>query len=60
MKPPPGRLTVSTPPPTTQPHEPSTLRSRLADQLLAAGHIHTAAARFERGHLVERHEAPAA
>jgi protein-L-isoaspartate O-methyltransferase len=34
---------VSTSPPTTEQHEPSILRSRLADQLLAAGHVRTAA-----------------
>ncbi|MFF0034086.1 hypothetical protein ACFYS7_39375 [Streptomyces avermitilis] len=34
---------MSTPPPTTQQHEPSTPRSRLSDQLLATGHIRTPA-----------------
>ncbi|QIP83183.1 methyltransferase, FxLD system [Streptomyces sp. Tu 2975] len=43
MKPPTGRLTVSTPPATARQHGPGTLRGRLADRLVAAGHVRTAA-----------------
>ncbi|WP_257033863.1 hypothetical protein [Streptomyces sp. Ag109_G2-15] len=34
---------MTTPPTATQEHDPSALRNRLVDQLLAAGHIRTAA-----------------
>ncbi|MFG3136578.1 methyltransferase, FxLD system [Streptomyces sp. NPDC048211] len=38
-----GRHTMSATPPTTEQLDPSTLRNRLADQLLMSGHLRTAA-----------------